>query len=45
MVVAQQQLQVQRTRGIALVADALAATGYGAVALVARFAIPWERAI
>jgi ABC-type nitrate/sulfonate/bicarbonate transport system permease component len=44
MVVAQQQLQTERTWGVALVAGALAATGYGVVALVARFAIPWERA-
>jgi ABC-type nitrate/sulfonate/bicarbonate transport system permease component len=44
MVVAQQQLQTERTWGIALVAGALAAAGYGAVALAARFAIPWERA-
>jgi ABC-type nitrate/sulfonate/bicarbonate transport system permease component len=43
MVVAEQQLQVERTWGVALVAGALAATGYGVVALVARFAIPWER--
>jgi len=44
MVVAEQQLQTERTWGVALVAGALAATGYGVVALVARFAIPWERA-
>ncbi len=44
MVVAQQQLQTDRTWGVALVAGALAASGYGVVALVARFAIPWERA-
>jgi ABC-type nitrate/sulfonate/bicarbonate transport system permease component len=44
MVVAQQQLQTERTWGVALVAGALAATGYGVVALVARFAIPWEHA-
>jgi ABC-type nitrate/sulfonate/bicarbonate transport system permease component len=43
MVVAEQQLQTERTWGIALVAGALAATGYGVVALVARFAISWER--
>jgi ABC-type nitrate/sulfonate/bicarbonate transport system permease component len=43
MVVAQQQLQVARTWGIALVAGALAAAGYGVVALVARFALRWER--
>jgi ABC-type nitrate/sulfonate/bicarbonate transport system permease component len=45
MVVAQQQLQTERTWGIALVAGALAATGYGVVALAARFAIPWQRDI
>jgi ABC-type nitrate/sulfonate/bicarbonate transport system permease component len=44
MVVAQQQLQTERTWGVALAAGALAATGYGVVALAARFAIPWERA-
>jgi len=44
LVVAQQQLQTERTWGVALVAGALAATGYGVVALVARFAIPWARA-
>ncbi len=44
MVVAQQQLQTERTWGVALVAGVLAASGYGVVALVARFAIPWERA-
>lgn len=44
MVIAQQQLQTERTWGVALVAGALAATGYGVVALVARFAIPWEHA-
>jgi ABC-type nitrate/sulfonate/bicarbonate transport system permease component len=44
MVIAQQQLQTDRTWGIALVSGALAASGYGVVALVARFAIPWERA-
>ncbi len=44
MVVAQQQLQTERTWDVALVAGALAASGYGVVALVARFAIPWERA-
>jgi ABC-type nitrate/sulfonate/bicarbonate transport system permease component len=44
MVVAQQQLQTERTWDVALVAGALAGAGYGVVALVARFAIPWERA-
>jgi len=41
MVVAQQQEQTERLWGIALVAGGLAGAGYGAVALVARFAIPW----
>lgn len=44
MVIAQQQLQTERTWGVALVAGALAASGYGVVSLVARFAVPWERA-
>lgn len=43
MVVAQQQLATERTWGVALVAGLLAGGGYGAVALVARFAVPWER--
>ena len=42
MVVAQQQLQTERLWGIALVAGGLAGAGYGAVALIARFATPWE---
>lgn len=44
MVIAQQQLQTERTWGVALVAGALASSGYGVVSLVARFAVPWERA-
>lgn len=43
MVVAQTQLATERTWGVALVAGALAGFGYGVVALVARFATPWER--
>ena len=41
MVVAQQQLNVERTWGIALVSGALAGLGYGAVALITRLATPW----
>ena len=44
MIIAQQQLQTERTWGVALVAGALATSGYGVVSLVARFAVPWERA-
>lgn len=43
MVVAQQQLQTERTWGVALVAGALAAFGYGVVSLIARITTPWER--
>ena len=43
MTVAQQQLDVARTWGIALVAGAIAGIGYGLIALVARFAVPWAR--
>jgi len=43
MTVAQQQLDVARTWGIALVAGAIAGIGYGLIALVARFAAPWAR--
>jgi ABC-type nitrate/sulfonate/bicarbonate transport system permease component len=41
MVVAQQQLETSRTWGVAIVAGALAGLGYGIVALVARFTMPW----
>ncbi|MCD0451519.1 ABC transporter permease subunit [Actinocorallia sp. API 0066] len=44
MVVAQTQLATERTWGVAIVAGALAGFGYAVVALVARFAMPWERA-
>lgn len=44
MVIALQQLQTERMWGVALVAGALAGSGYGVVSLVARFAVPWERA-
>ena len=43
MTVAQQQLDVARTWGIALVAGAVAGIGYGLVALVARVTVPWAR--
>ncbi|MEO3782044.1 ABC transporter permease subunit [Actinocorallia sp. B10E7] len=43
MVVAQQQLATERTWGVALVAGLLAGGGYAVVALIARFAAPWER--
>jgi ABC-type nitrate/sulfonate/bicarbonate transport system permease component len=43
MTIAQQQLDVARTWGIALVAGAVAGLGYGFIALVARYAVPWAR--
>ncbi|WP_018657807.1 ABC transporter permease [Actinomadura flavalba] len=43
MIVAQQQLAVERTWGVALVSGALAGAGYAVIALVARFATPWAR--
>jgi ABC-type nitrate/sulfonate/bicarbonate transport system permease component len=43
MTISQQQLDVTRTWGIALVSGAVAGVGYGAVGLVARFAVPWSR--
>jgi ABC-type nitrate/sulfonate/bicarbonate transport system permease component len=43
MIVAQEQLNVDRTWGIALVSGALAGAGYGLVALVARLIAPWSR--
>jgi ABC-type nitrate/sulfonate/bicarbonate transport system permease component len=43
MTIAQQQLDVSRTWGIALVSGAVAGIAYGAVGLVARFALPWSR--
>lgn len=45
MVVAQQQLATERTWGVALVAGLLAGGGYAVVALIARFATPWERKV
>jgi ABC-type nitrate/sulfonate/bicarbonate transport system permease component len=43
LTISQQQLAIPRTWGIALVAGAVAGLGYGLVALVARFAVPWAR--
>jgi ABC-type nitrate/sulfonate/bicarbonate transport system permease component len=43
MTIAQQQLDVPRTWGIALVAGAVAGVAYGAVGLIARYALPWSR--
>jgi ABC-type nitrate/sulfonate/bicarbonate transport system permease component len=43
MTIAQQQLDVARTWGIALMSGAVAGVGYGVVGLVARFAAPWAR--
>ena len=43
MTIAQQQLDVARTWGIALMSGAVAGVGYGIVGLVARFAAPWAR--
>jgi len=43
MTIAQQQLDVPRTWGIALVSGAVAGAVYGAVGLVARFTLPWSR--
>ncbi|WP_019634180.1 ABC transporter permease [Actinomadura atramentaria] len=41
MIVAQQQLNVERTWGVALVAGALAGLSYAAIALVGRLVAPW----
>jgi ABC-type nitrate/sulfonate/bicarbonate transport system permease component len=43
MTISEQQLEVARTWGIALVSGALAGLGYGLVALVSRLALPWAR--
>lgn len=43
MTVSQQQLDVARTWGIALVAGAVAGLAYGVTALIARFLLPWSR--
>ncbi|MGY1499913.1 ABC transporter permease [Streptomyces sp. QTS52] len=43
MTIAQQQLDVPRTWGIALVSGAVAGVAYGVVGLVARYALPWSR--
>ncbi|MBW8485653.1 ABC transporter permease [Actinomadura parmotrematis] len=44
MIVAQQQLNVERTWGVALVAGALAGAAYALIALAGRLATPWARA-
>jgi ABC-type nitrate/sulfonate/bicarbonate transport system permease component len=41
MTIAEQQLVVARTWGIALVAALVAGVAYGAIALVARLLTPW----
>jgi ABC-type nitrate/sulfonate/bicarbonate transport system permease component len=41
MVVSQQQLDVDRTWGVALVSGAIAGLGYALIGLIARFAAPW----
>ena len=41
--IAQQQLDVSRTWGIAMVSGAVAGIAYGTIGLVARFALPWSR--
>ncbi|MGW2522334.1 ABC transporter permease [Streptomyces sp. NPDC001617] len=43
MTIAQQQLDVPRTWGIALVSGAVAGIAYGTVGLIARYALPWSR--
>jgi ABC-type nitrate/sulfonate/bicarbonate transport system permease component len=43
MTIAQQQLDVPRTWGIALVSGAVAGVAYGVVGLIARYALPWSR--
>lgn len=44
MTISEQQLDVARTWGIALVSGALAGLGYAAIGLVGRLALPWARA-
>jgi ABC-type nitrate/sulfonate/bicarbonate transport system permease component len=43
MTIAQQQLDVPRTWGIALVSGAVAGVAYGVIGLIARYALPWSR--
>jgi ABC-type nitrate/sulfonate/bicarbonate transport system permease component len=43
MTIAQQQLDVPRTWGIALVSGAVAGIAYGVVGLISRYALPWSR--
>lgn len=42
LMISQQQFQVPRTWGLALVAGLIAGLGYGVVALVARLVTPWS---
>jgi ABC-type nitrate/sulfonate/bicarbonate transport system permease component len=42
LMISQQQFQVPRTWGLALVAGLIAGLGYAVVALVARFVTPWS---
>lgn len=44
MIVSEQQLDVPRTWGIALVSGAVAGVGYAAIALFGRLTTPWARA-
>jgi ABC-type nitrate/sulfonate/bicarbonate transport system permease component len=43
MTISEQQLEVARTWGIALVSGSLAGLGYAAVGLAGRLALPWAR--
>ncbi|GLK99182.1 ABC transporter permease [Dactylosporangium matsuzakiense] len=43
LTVSEQQLQIARTWGIALVCGALAGTGYALLGLLSRLALPWAR--
>jgi ABC-type nitrate/sulfonate/bicarbonate transport system permease component len=43
MTISEQQLEVARTWGIALVAGALAGVAYALIGLAGRFALPWSR--
>lgn len=45
MVIAQQQLEVSRTWGIALVSGAVAGIGYFALDMLSRRAFPWARTV
>jgi uncharacterized membrane-anchored protein len=43
LVVSEQQLDVARTWGIALVSGAIAGLGYAVVGLIGHLALPWAR--